>query len=163
MRKLALISALLLGTEAHATDYNVHWGLEQYNACTSPRIATFTTFLNSPVTGNVYLRRIVGMVKGMASGIGTTDTNYTRAALGIYYNASFQFGAPPNARTIIIKQTGAQSVSLPINIQFAAPLALPGGSLSLELVIQSYPMPAPPSECLDVEMQVTVMFSDTLP
>jgi hypothetical protein len=63
----------------------------------------------------------------------------------------------------ILKQTGMQSVSERIDISFASPIALPNNVLALGLQVQSYPNPAPTTECLDVEVQVTVTFSDSLP
>jgi hypothetical protein len=173
MKKLALLAASLCSTPAWPTDFVVTWGVEQYNSCTAQ---DFDLTLASPTTGKAYLKRITGMVNGVASGV--VDTNYMRAALVTFYSPALLRQTAPYAApgptppgtfnqtvvnafgAFVLKQTGSQSVSLPIDLQFAAPILLPNRSLHLHVVAQSYPNPAPSNECMDVEIQVSVMFSD---
>jgi hypothetical protein len=171
MKRLALLAALMCST-AQARDYTVTWGVEQYNSCSNQH---YGINLNTP-TGNTFLKRISGVATAIGSG--ANDTNYIRSALGTFFSPTLMWATPayatviappsvPNNQSVtngigvfVVKQTGAQVVSTPIDIKMDTPLALPKNKLLLSLQTQSYPNPAPDAQCIDVEIQVMVTFSD---
>jgi hypothetical protein len=173
LRTLALaLSAALLCSTVQAHDYTVTWGVEQYNSCTSQN---YGILLSTP-TGNTFLKRINGVATGIGSG--ASDTNYVRSALVTFFSPTLMWAtlpyatvtAPPQVPNnqsvangigvVVLKQTGTQVVSTPVDIKLDTPLALPKNKLFISIQAQSYPTPAPTTECIDIEVQVMVTFSD---
>jgi hypothetical protein len=168
---LALLAVCLCPT-AEGHDYTVTWGVEQYSSCTSQN---YGILLSTP-TGNTFLKRINGVATGIGSG--ASDTNYVRSALVTFLSPTLMWATLPYATVIapppvpnnqgvangigvvVLKQTGTQFVSTPIDIKLDTPLALPKNKLFVSIQAQSYPNPAPTTECIDVEIQVMVTFSD---
>lgn len=166
----ALAVLFLLASPAGAQV--AHWGIERYAMCDESHMD-----MQLGSGGNVMLRRITGVFSGMPSLSSSLSPATVRTGLLTILSPTLQWAMPPNGRAIgvvpadatngadnglasvILKQNGAQVVTVPQTWVYDPPVLIPGGVLWLSWQIHTYgPGAETAPECLDIEQQTILQF-----